>query len=136
MKVVMPKLTVKTPDKSFWMAVATQFAKDVRKRTETAGLDAEGKSFGSYSSYYEKMRIKKGRGAMVNLSFTGKMLGALAKGISATANRARVTLSGSEGGKAWNLERQGRVFMEISKKNADDIIKGVANWTAQKNKLK
>lgn len=132
----MPNLKIVKPGQPFWLMIGTQVAKSVRKRTEEKGVDAEGKTFDSYSGPYAKFRKKKGRSQKVNLSFTGKMLGALATGISATKNSAKVTLSGMQGAKAHYNELNGRVFMEISKEDANIIIKSVSRWVAHKNNLK
>lgn len=132
----MPDLTIIPPDRSFWLKVATQVAKSIRQRTEDQGVDAHGKTFPGYTAQYAKFRRKKGRGTKANLSFSGKMLGALARGVSATKNSARVMLSGFEGAKAYYNEKHDRIFMEISKQDSNEIIKGVSRWVARKNKLK
>jgi len=97
-----------------WTQLAVDAAKEIRERTESRGLGVDDKPFRPYSAAYAAYRRKHGRTQMVNLSFTGNMLGTLASGITADKNSARITLSGGEGMKAWALENRDLEFMGLS----------------------
>lgn len=131
----MPDLSIDMPDKRLWRAVGVDAAKEIRKRTEK-GSDVDGKSFKAYSPNYKAYRRKTGRSTKPNLVFTGRMLGAMARGITVIKNGTRITLSGRQGSKAWYNEKRGRVFFDVSQKEADVIIRKVSRWMTRKNKLK
>ena len=107
-------LNIKLPTSADWLKLGLDEAKEIRQRTETKGLDVKGESFKPYSAAYAAYRAEMGRGTMPNLSFSGRMLGALGSNVSATGDSARLTLAGEEGFKAWSNERRGREFMGVT----------------------
>jgi hypothetical protein len=119
---------------SFWKRVAIQIQAVIRRRTETAKVDWQGRAFKAYSPEYRKKRSDAGRSTTPNLSFTTRMLSSM-KALS-TKTRAIVRLSGQQGFKAWVNELSGRIFFAISKKEADRITKQVSDNVAKENKLK
>jgi len=104
-------LKMTMPSISDWLKIGLDEAKEIRVRTESRGLDVANTSFRAYSKAYAAYRAEMGRGTMPNLSFTGRMLGALGQGVTSGANFAKITLSGEEGYKAWDNERMGREFL-------------------------
>ena len=103
------KMTMPTADD--WKRIGIEEAHEIRVRTETRGLDVTNTSFKAYSKAYALYRVEKGRGTMPNLSFSGRMLGALGPGVTSGKDFAKITISGEEGYKAWDNERMGREFL-------------------------
>jgi len=134
-KVKLPKLEIKNPDKRLWQAVGITEAREIHKRT-LSGEDADDRSFKPYSQAYKDYRISKGRTGQVNLTFTGRMLSQLARGIRATTNSVTISLLGSSGVKAIKNEALGREFFALSNSRRAAIYKRVSNWMAKKNGLK
>ena len=87
-KIDMPKLDLILPDEKFWKAAAIGTATDIRKRTETQGLDVKGKEFKPYSKDYREYRKQRGRSDKPNLSFSARMLGSMRA--SSTKKQARL----------------------------------------------
>ncbi len=130
-----PRVKFDAPDDpTFWKAVAIQGQKEIRQRTESEGKDPENKSFKPYQKAYAEHRMKKGRSARPNLSFTGKMLGGMIaigrKGV------AIIRLTGEQGFKAFQNEENDREFFALSDKQVENIFKGVSKWLTRKNNLK
>jgi hypothetical protein len=135
-KVRLPKLVIDCPDRRFYQGVAITEVKEIHKRT-LAGDDADEKKFKKYSDNYAKYRQKKGRQFMTpNLTFSGRMLASMGRGIRATKNRATITLLGRQGFKADSLERGGREFFSLSRKRQKAIEERVKRWMTKKNDLK
>ena len=130
-----PDLTLDLPSNpSYWKAIAASAGKMLRKRTITGKKDVNLKPFKKYSTAYKEYRKSKGRGVVPNLSFTGRMLGA----VQAVGKRLKgqLLLSGEEGAKAsWN-ELGGRKFFDLADGERDSIFKEVAGWITRKNRLK
>lgn len=138
-----PNLKLNLPDSRFWRGVGVDGAKTIRKRTERGiGLKDGGRRgdskrmFKPYSPGYAKYRKEHGRRTKPNLVFTGRMLGAIGRGVSVIKNGTRITLSGRQGAKAWFNEKIGRKFFDVTKKEADSIMKRVDKWMSRGNKLK
>ena len=141
-----PSLKIKPPDRStFWKIAALQVQKMIRQRTERQGVDSDGRSFKPYSTDYKKRRqagkvskagggYHQARTGKVNLSLSTKMLGSM-KALG-KRTKAIIRLSGNEGFKAWVNELKGRVFFDISKKEADKVVQLVADEVTRQNKLK
>ena len=130
-----PDLTLKIPSSpSFWRSVALAARRWMRKRTIEDAVDVAGRAFKKYSDAYREYRKKKGRGVVPNLSFTGRMLGAM----QAIGKRLKgqILLSGQEGLKAFGNEARGRKFFDLSTKDRNSVIKLVARWMTKKNRLK
>jgi len=137
LKVSSIKIDVSPPDEPrFWQAMALEEAKEIRKRTETDKVDVDGRSFKPYTTAYKKHRAKKGRGTTPNLSFTGKMLGALGQRIRPRKDGVKIQLSGNEGFKAWATEKHGREWFDISDKRMKAIAGKVARWIKKHRGLK
>lgn len=134
-KVKLPKLKLDTPDRKFWHAVGITEAKEIHKAT-LAGRDASGVQFRSYPKAYEDYRASKGRTRRVNLTFTGRMLGSMVRGVRAAKDRVTIIMSGEQGFKASNIEAGGREFFAISDKRATAIYNNVLEWMTKRNKLK
>jgi hypothetical protein len=134
-KVKLPKLKIDTPNKAFWQAVGITEAKEIHKTT-LAGRDANGGQFQSYSKAYAKHRQSKGRSSRVNLTFTGRMLGSMVRGVRAAKTRVTIIMSGEQGFKASSIESGGREFFAISDKRATAIYNNVLKWMTKRNKLK
>jgi hypothetical protein len=134
-RVRVPKITIKNPDQRFWQSVGIQEVAEIHKRT-LKRKDANERQFDKYSESYKKLRAKAGRSRHVNLTFSGRMLKSMGRGIRASRNRVRLIMSGEEGFKSWVLERGGREFFSISKKREEAIRRNVIKWMTKKNKLK
>jgi hypothetical protein len=134
-KVRVPKITITNPDRRFWQGVGLEEVKQIHQRT-LKGKDADERQFDKYSDAYKRLRAKKGRSSRVNLTFTGRMLASMGRGIRASRNKVRIIMSGGEGFKAWVLERGGREFFSISKKREEAIKQRVIKWMTKKNNLK
>lgn len=126
-------LALDKPSRKFWQGIALEAAKTVRKRTE-AGNDLEGNKFKSYTAKYEAFRVKHGRSRTPNLTYSGKMLGAFRT--KAYTDGAKVTVSGSEGLKAWANEQRGREFFDLNDNEFDSIVKKIDLWLKRRNQLK
>jgi hypothetical protein len=134
-----PKITIEidTPtDPTFWRGVGLETAKGIRKRTETQKVDADEQVFKPYSQVYKEYRRKKGRTTTPNLSFSGRMLGAIAAGVRATRHGVSIIMSGEEGAKAYENERRGREFFAISDRQVNSIRKLMQAWMEKKNRMK
>jgi hypothetical protein len=134
-RIKVPDLEFETPAVKDWRAIGINETKEIRKRTEDRGKDYEQKGFKSYTKAYEDYRAASGRSRSPNLSFSGRMLGAMAKGIRPHSNMVKIILTGEEAIKAFGNEKRGRTFFSISKKRADEILKGIDIWLAKKNDL-
>ena len=106
-------LNVKLPTSADWLKVGMTEAREIRKRTETQGKDTENRPFKPYTKAYAEYRASKGRRTKPNLSFSGRMMGAVGSNVSTTRDSAKITLSGEEGLKAWGNEERGREFLGI-----------------------
>jgi hypothetical protein len=106
------------------------------KPSRPYGKDVEGKKFKPYNKAYEEYRRKKGRSTKPNLSFSARMLSSMARGIRPRKDGVSITLSGEEGNKAWENEKRGRVFFDITDKQRLDIVRRVSAWMKRKNNLK
>lgn len=89
-----------------------------------SGRDINGRGFRKYTQAYLKRRLKKGRGASPDLTFTGKMLAAITSKIERVGGKLRGRIyfsSASEFGKAeGNLQK--RRFFGLSSKARNRII--------------
>ena len=134
-KVHVPKIIIKTPeDPRFWKATGLELTKDIRKRTQ-AGKDADDRSFKPYTRETRERRLKRGRTAKVNLTDSGKMLGAMPKGIRATRHGVKLQLTGREGFKGYNIKfNQKRNFFAFNEKQVKRVIKKIKAWMKRKNK--
>lgn len=131
-----PMIKIAVPeDPKFWGAVGIQVARKVRERTES-GLDVDRKRFKPYSREYREYRKEKGRSSKVNLTFTGRMLGAVASGVRATKRGAKIIMSGRQGAKAWGNTRRGRDWFGLDTKTKKQTLESVIKWMTRKNKLK
>lgn len=129
------KLDISTNDKKFWKNVGIEATKEIQKQT-LAGKDSQGKPFKPYTKDYKNQRTKAGRSAKPNLTWSGKMLSSMAKGVQPIRNGVKITMSGNEGFKAWSNEQKGRKFFDLTDKNIKSIIKRVTDWVTRKNDLK
>jgi hypothetical protein len=136
LRIKVPKITIKTPAQRFWQRVGLKEVGMIQERTEVKHKDANERQFNKYSDAYKKLRAKTGRSRHVTLSYTGRMLKSMGRGIRASKNRVRIILSGGEGFKAWVLERGGREFFSISKKREEAIRRNVIRELTKKNNLK
>jgi hypothetical protein len=126
-------LNIKTPQsKAFWQAVGVEQASSIRDRTDR-GIDADGRSFKPYSTNYRRQRGESGRSTKVNLTWTGKMLAAMGRGIRATNNGVKIIVAGEEGFKIWSNERRGREFFAISTKEAEKVLRKIIRWIDRNN---
>lgn len=134
-KVHVPKIPIKTPeDPRFWKAVGLELTKDIRKRTQQ-GKDADNRSFKPYAKATRERRLKRGRTAKVNLTDSGKMLGAMPRGIRAKKSGVRLQLTGREGFKGFNIKfNQKRNFFAFNEKQVKRVIKKIKKWMKRKNK--
>ena len=134
--VSLPDLTLKTPSRDWWEQTGIDEVRDIRKRADNSE-DFEGKRFAAYSPAYYNQLIKDGRPIKANnpnLYNTGKMLGALSKGVRATKSQVKITLSGDEGGKGYRNELNKRIFLAASDDKATKLANEYANWL-EKNGL-
>jgi len=133
-KVKLPNIKAKPPKTKFWNKIGLKAAKDIRKRTEMRGKDVKGNKLLPYSAAYRKARVngevsKPGggtygrRSGTANLSLSGRMLGAIARGVRPKRTKVRLVLSGDEGGKAYANEKRGREFFDVSDKQAEAIAR-------------
>ena len=126
-------LAIKTPStKQYWQSVGIETVTVIRTNTER-GRDADGRQFKQYTAQYKKQRGKSGRSTRVNLLWTGQMLTAMGRGIRATTHGVKIILSGEQGFKAWQNERNGREFFAISRKNADRTLRKIIRWIDRHN---
>jgi hypothetical protein len=134
-KVKIPRIAIKTPeDRTFWKAVGIELVKDIRKRTQ-AGQDADDRGFKPYAKETVNQRVKRGRTSRVNLTDTGKMLGAMPKGVRPTKNGVKLRITGREGFKAYNIKfNQKRNFFAFNDKQVKRVIKKIKAWMKKKNK--
>jgi len=134
-KVHVPRIVIKTPeDRRFWKAVGLELTKDIRKRTQ-AGKDADNRSFKPYAKATLASRVKRGRTAKVNLTDSGKMLGAMPRGVRASRHGVKLQLTGREGFKGYNIKfNQKRNFFAFNEKNVKRVIKKIKAWMKRKNK--
>lgn len=107
-------LNIKLPTSADWLKLGLEEAKEIRQRTETRGRDVNNVSFKPYSAAYAAYRAQMGRSTTPNLSFSGRMLGALGSNVRSDNESAKITLAGEEGFKAWSNERRGREFMGVT----------------------
>ena len=134
-RVDIPTIKIKTPtDISFWRKVGIEVTKDIRKKT-LSGRDADNKTFKPYKKATIKERTSRGRSSRVNLTDSGKMLGAMTHGIRPTKHGVRLLLTGEQGFKAWNIQNnQKRVFFALNDKQVKRIIQVISKWITKKNK--
>jgi hypothetical protein len=126
-------LKIKLPStKQFWQSVWIETVSVIRENTER-GVDADGKQFKQYSKQYKKQKGKSGRSTRVNLLWSGQMLSAMGRGVRATTHGVKIILSGEQGFKAWQNEKQGREFFAISKRNSDKTLRKVKRWIDRHN---
>lgn len=135
-KIISPDLKIVTPNRQFYEALALDLAKQIRQRTEKKGVDVDDQKFKPYTKRYRKYRIEKKRSAWPNLSFTGKLMGAIGRGAHGYPNKAVIALSGQEGLKAWGNEVRGREFFNLTKKQVDATVKKISLWLKRRNRLK
>lgn len=119
--VKLPPLDLSIPGIRFWNEAGLQAVKEIRIRTETKGEDSEGNRFRPYSPKYRAFRVESGRSGTPNLSFSGRMLGSMARGIRAEKDNVKVQMSGEEGGKAFTNEQRGREFFNLSESQVDKL---------------
>lgn len=134
-KVHVPPIKIDTPeDPRFWKAVGLELTKDIRKRTQQ-GKDADNRTFTPYTNETRERRLKRGRTAKVNLTDSGKMLGAMPRGIRARKSGVRLQITGREGFKAFNIKfNQKRNFFAFNDKQVKRVIKLIKKWMKRKNK--
>jgi hypothetical protein len=134
-KVKIPHIEIDTPDsKSFWSKVGIELVNDIGKRTRS-GKDADNKTFRKYEPATVKQRLANNRTANVNLTYTGKMLGAMSTGIKPSKHGVRIQLSGEQGMKAWNIKfNQQRNFFAFNDSQVKRIIKLIKAYIKRKNK--
>lgn len=134
-KVKVPEINIKTPeDRRFWRAVGIEMAKDIRKRTE-GGKDADERRFRPYAKSTVIDRVKRGRTSQVNLTDTGKMLGAMARGIRESKSGVKIRITGRDGFKAGNIKfDQRRNFFSFNDKQVLKVVKLIKKWMVRKNK--
>lgn len=133
-KIKMPDLTIDMPDRTFWQAAALEVKKRIRVRTETDKKDYRGNAFKGYTQEYKEFRAKKGRSVTPNLSFSGKMLGAMKTLF--TSKLGKVVLSGEEAAKARGNEKRGRVFFALASSDERSVLNLIDKWMTKKNRLK
>ena len=126
-------LSLDLPDRKFWQVVALEAEKDIKKRT-LSGQDVEGKAFKPYSKDYAKYRKEHGRTQRPNLVYSGIMQSAI-RG-TAKSDHAKLAITGTEGMKAWENERMGRNWFDLSGTQVDAIVKKATAWMKRKNDLK
>lgn len=131
-KVKIPNLDIKTPDRRFWSTVGDDIILAVEDRTNK-GKDADNKPFKPYTKEYAKRRAEKGRSTRVNLQFSGRMLSRLRN--KSSKRGVRVSISGGEDGlKAYSINfDQRRQFMAINNKDVKKIYKRIQEWIAKHN---
>lgn len=115
-------LSINLPTQAEWLKLGLGEAKEIRQRAESRGQDVNNQSFKPYTQAYAEYRASKGRGKKPNLSFTGRMMGAIGSNVRANKDSVTLTLSGEEGLKAWANEQNGRVFFGVT----DDRVKYLA----------
>lgn len=93
------------------VGLAEQAATIVQARTQR-GVDADGQAFVPYSEGYAERRRKKGRGTRPDLTFSGRMLGAMTGKFLFYRKSAVVFLRGEEANKAAGNSHR-RDFFDI-----------------------
>ena len=141
-KVSKIKIEIESPaDRNFWLRVGILTGETIVTRTEKRGEDVDRHKFKAYSKAYEKKRRKAElRTSPPSLSWSGRMLSAIGRGIRPykwfRRSGVKLILSGEEGGKAYANEQRDREFFDISDKNRVDIIKAVDKELVRLNGLK
>jgi len=130
-KVDLPAMELESAGQARWLKIAIESAKEIRVRTETEGKDVNGSSFRPYSKFYTE-RLLSGyyggksrpqKASKPNLSLSGKMLGAMVAGPTATATSGKIRMTGGEGYKAIENEQRGREFFGLTE-NQSDLLAG------------
>lgn len=134
-KVSVPDLKFEKPSTGEWRKIGTTAASEIRKRTEDRGLDYENRGFKEYTKAYEDYRASTNRSRRPNLSFSARMLGAMARGVRPHSDKVKIILTGEEALKAFGNEQRGRTFFAISKKQADEILRWIDAWLTKRNDL-
>ena len=134
------EIDIETPaNRKFWRRVGEGVRDVIHTRTYDRGEDADRHTFKPYSKAYEAKKRKAGLPSFKpNMSFSGRMLTAMKRGIRPRlrGNGVRLILSGEEGGKAYINEKRGREFFAMSDKNRVTIIKMVDRELVRLNGLK
>ena len=109
--------------KTVMTGIAEQGLTIIQKRTQV-GKDLLGRRFTKYTDAYRKRRLKKGRsGTRVDLTFSGRMLGAMQSKFI-RAGKAVINFSrAEEAAKAGGNERKRQFFGVVSKSEIDALIK-------------
>ena len=133
--ITIPNIKIETPQSvSFWRKVGIELTKSIRQRT-LKGKDADNRPFKPYKKSTIKQRVKRGRSARVNLTDSGKMLGAMSTGIRPSKNGVRIQLAGEQGFKAYNIKiNQRRNFFALNDEQVKKVIKVIQAWIVKKNK--
>lgn len=108
-------------------AVMTGIAEEgltiVQRRTQ-AGSNVKGGRFKKYTDQYRRFRQKKGRSAKVDLTFTGRMMGAMQSRFIKPGLAVVQFSRAEEAAKAGGIEKGGRNFFGITRpKEIDAIVK-------------
>lgn len=129
------KIQFEMPNKKFWGATGFRTATAIFKRTQ-GGKDFNNRSFKPYAEATKKQREKKGRTTgKVNLTFSGKMLNSIFRGIRATGRGVKIRLTGEQAKKAFFIEKKGRKFFSIRVKDAEKIASRTLQWVMKNKKV-
>lgn len=110
----------------------------IMDRTTSQHVDADGAAFKPYSKGYSAKRAKAGRSDAVNLTFTGRMMSSVRRGVQSKSNdHIEIGVSGDEVDKAAYVEEAGREFIGVSDEDGEGIEKIVDEWCEEQlnNKL-
>jgi hypothetical protein len=130
----MPDLSLEMISRQEWKMAAIQAKKMIKQRTQEEKVDYKRRPFKAYSEDYKKLRLRKGRNATPDLTFSGKMLTAMSP--YSTAKKGAVVYSGFYSKIARGNEARGRIFFALSSSDETKILKMVDKWMAKKNGLK
>ena len=98
-------------------------------RTQSQHVDADKTAFEPYSKSYLAQRAKKGRTAAVNLTFTGRMMANLRRGVVSKSNdHIEIGVSGDEIDKASYVEKGGREFLGVNDEDGEGIERIIDQW--------
>lgn len=101
-------------------------AGEIVARTQS-GKEITGSSFKPYSKGYAKYKAKKGRSTSVDLTFTGKMLGAITSRVYEQGKNliGKIFFSSSDEAKKAGYNQQDRKFFGLSTAQKQAITKAL-----------
>lgn len=110
----------------------------IMDRTTSQHVDADKSAFKPYSKGYQAKRAKAGRSDAVNLTFSGRMMSSVRRGVQSQSNdHIEIGVSGDEIDKAAYVEEAGREFIGVNDEDGEGIEKIVDDWCEEQlnNKL-